>query len=107
MTKKEETKQEDMKQEVEEKVVMTADSKQSVKTGPRIYIGPSLRGVLTGTVYKSGLTPALEAAAEKIPAISELIVPLENLTKANRELSEPDSALRRIYQMAETYKRGE
>lgn len=74
---------------------------------PRIYIGPSLKGTITGTVYKTALAPALEEAIKELPAISELVVPLEHLTAANRELSEPDSVLRRIYKMAEDYKRGE
>ena len=74
---------------------------------PRIYIGPSFKGVTTGTVYKASLTPVLEAAIKEVPAFSELVVPLNRLLQANRELSIPDSALRRIYQMAEEYRRGE
>lgn len=81
--------------------------KVPVKACPRIYIGPSFRGVLTGTVYKTDLPPALENVIKKTPAISELVVPIEFLTEANRELSKTDSALRRIYQMAEEIKRGE
>lgn len=81
--------------------------KTTEKVSPRIYIGPSLKGVLTGTVYKTDLTPNLEAAVKKAPFIAELIVPLEHLTETNREFSDPDSALSRIYRMAEEYKRGE
>lgn len=98
MTKKEEADAENAK----------AAAKANVKlAGPRIYIGPSLKGTITGTVYKTALAPALEEAIKELPAISELVVPLEHLTAANRELSEPDSVLRRIYKMAEDYKRGE
>lgn len=85
----------------------SAAMKTTGKAGPRIYIGPSMRGAITGTVYKTELTPALEKAIKEVPAISELVVPLEYLTKANRELSEPDSALSRIYRITEEYKRGE
>lgn len=91
---------------------VTSESKLPVmepsnKTGSKIYIGPSLKGVTTGTVYRAGLTPALEAVIQNVPAVSELVVELERLPQANRELAHPDSVLRRIYQMAEKYERGE
>lgn len=103
MIKKEETTATEL---VEENKPDTVKS-SAKNSGPRIYIGPSLRGVTTGTVYKADLTPALAEVIKALPAISELVVPLGTLTTANRELSVPDSALRRIYQMAEDYKRGE
>lgn len=72
------------------------------------YIGPTFRGAAKGTVYNNGLPQALKEAIEAKPAISQLLVPVEGLPKANKSLADPDSALSRLYQVAEEHvKKGE
>lgn len=78
-----------------------------VKDVQKIYIGPSLRGVAHGTVFQNGLSPALEDMACRIPAVAELVVPINQLRQANRELEDPDSVLSRFFRMVETSKEGE
>ena len=68
---------------------------------PQIYIGPRFEGMVSGTVFKNGRPPVLEAAIKSFPVFAELIVPVSGLVQANKKLSNPDSALKRFYQMAE------
>lgn len=63
----------------------------------RIYIGPTLKGVTNGTVFNGDLPPMLQEAIKDIPAIGELVVPVTNLTAANKELANPKSALSRFW----------
>lgn len=72
----------------------------------RIYIGPTIKGVVNGTVFKGDLPPMLKEAIGAMPAIGELVVPVTNLTAANRELTNPKSALSRFYDMVK-FGRGE
>lgn len=73
----------------------------------RIYLGPNLKGVMRGTVFLNGLPPALEEAIRKMPVITELVIPVSNIRYANRELTDPDSALSRFYRAVESNKEGE
>lgn len=70
---------------------------------PKIYIGPRFEGMVSGTVFKNGRPPVLEAAIKSFPIFAELIVPVSGLVQANKELNKPDSALKRFYQMAEQH----
>lgn len=70
------------------------------KDASRVYIGPGFRGAVPGTVFTNGLTPALEGLVMEFPAAAELVVPVERLAGARRELSDPESALAGIYQAA-------
>lgn len=68
----------------------------------KIYIGPSIVNVVvTGTVFNGGITPKMEKEIANRPFLSDLIVPLETLVCAKKELRRSDSALSRIYQKAE------
>lgn len=52
-----------------------------------VYCGPTLPGVAKQfTVYRDGLPAALEAAKRETPALGGLIVPLEELPEAMRQL---------------------
>ena len=73
----------------------------------KIYIGPSLKGIARGTLFQNGLTPELKEKIQKMPAIAELVVPIERLRDANHELTDPDSALSRFFQIVEKNKEGE
>lgn len=73
----------------------------------RIYIGPSFRGVSSGTVYKSNaLPPALEAAINGNPTIKELVIPVTGLVEAKKQLQNPKSALSRFYEASKGYQEG-
>lgn len=72
----------------------------------KIYIGPTLRGMVSGTVFKGGFPPAFLEAAGKCPALKELAVPVNRLPQVNRELLDPDSAMSRFYRMAQEYRKG-
>ena len=85
----------------------TAKAKQSASNKPKIYVGPSFKGVVSGTVFTNGLTPSLSDAIKAVPAIAELVIPVCNLSEANKKLADPDSALSRIHRKASAYKKGE
>lgn len=71
--------------------------KEIKKQEPEVYIGPGFRGAVAGTVFKGGLTPALEELVRDIPAAAELVVPVRSLAGARRDLTDPGSALAGIY----------
>ncbi|MDO5391030.1 MAG: hypothetical protein Q4F24_08105 [Eubacteriales bacterium] len=67
----------------------------------RIYVGPPIRGVAVGTVFKNGLTPAMENAISKKPILKGLLVPVSRIQEVRRSLDTAGSALNRIYKEAE------
>lgn len=77
------------------------------KSTLRVYVGPSFKGVTRGTVFKNGLIPELQNAIANIPAIGELVIPVTDIVKANKELANPESALSRFYESAKSYGKGE
>lgn len=78
-----------------------------ISENKRIYIGPTFKGVVNGTVFKGDLPPMLQTAIKDLPAIGELIIPITDLVRANKELSIPKSSLNRFFEMAKKYGRGE
>ena len=63
-----------------------------------VYIGPSIRNVVsTGTIYNNGLPESLILKMNEQPVIKNLLVPVEGLADARKELTRPGSALRTIY----------
>ena len=101
MTKMDETAQTTVKPEK----AATIDKQN--KSNLRIYVGPSFKGVTKGTVFKNGLIPELQNAIAKMPAIGELVIPVNDIVKANKELANPESALSRFYESAKSYGKGE
>ncbi len=65
-----------------------------------MYIGPSFKGVTSRTIFRNGLTPQLEEAVGKTPAIKLLIVPISKLAKAQLELADKSSARATAYAVA-------
>lgn len=58
------------------------------------YVGPTLPGIVKeGTVYENGSDGALTQACKKMPALTDMIVTIDALPEALRELKIPDSAL--------------
>lgn len=77
--------------------------KQQAKaaTGPRVYCGPSIRGIAKQyTVFAGELPPALSEKAQAVPALASLIVPLERFADTRLALSNPESAEAAIYREA-------
>lgn len=58
------------------------------------YVGPTLPGIVKeDTVYENGSDGALMQACKKMPALTDMIVTVDALPEALRELKIPDSAL--------------
>ena len=76
----------------------TKTTKRTTQKETVMYIGPSIKNVVTtGTLYNNGLPEILKKEAEKQPAIKSLIIPMSELTAAQKELATPGSALKIIY----------
>lgn len=66
-----------------------------------MYLGPSVHGIIqSGTSYKNGLPPKAAALAALHPVFLELFVPVDGLARARKELAEPESRLRGVYEEA-------
>lgn len=68
---------------------MTAkkQKKAAADSGTAVYCGPTIPGVAKQfTFYRDGLPAALEDAKKETPALGGLIVPLEELPEAMRQL---------------------
>jgi hypothetical protein len=78
---------------------MTAKKKQqSAEEGTVVYCGPTIPGVAKHfTFYRDGLPAALEEAKEKTPALGGLLVPLEELPEAMRQLREGTGPIYTLY----------
>lgn len=68
-----------------------------------VYVGPSFKGAIRGTVYNNGLPDVLKEVIKEKPVIGELLVPISELPLANRELMDADSARNRIFRIANDY----
>lgn len=78
------------------------------KSEPIVYIGPAIyRTVMPGSVFLHGYTTALKKAAEKEPAISELLVPVSEVVKARNMLRDESSAMSACYRAAEAFNRAQ
>lgn len=97
-----------MSETKKEEVVKASESKtksrrEEVQKAAVVYIGPSIKGVVsTGTVYNNGLPELLIKKAVEQPVLNSLIVPVSKLSEAKRELSVSGSALATIYAKVET-----
>ncbi len=67
-------------------------------SGPVVYIGPSIRGVVqTSTIFKNGLSVAMKQKVKEIPLLREMLIPAADLGKRRRELRVKGSAARSCY----------
>lgn len=72
-----------------------------------VYIGPSIRHVVqAGTAFKGGYPPKVERALEKEPYLYDLMIPVDQLAEARKELRIPESSLAMLYRRAEGGKDG-
>lgn len=73
----------------------------STARGTVMYLGPSVHGIIqSGTSYKNGRPPKAAALAALHPVFLELFVPVDGLARARKELAEPGSRLRGVYEEA-------
>lgn len=76
------------------------------KTVRRIYVGPGFRGVAKGSIFEGEFPEHLKEEIRKLPAIGELMVEIEKLVEANKELSDKNSRLSALYSYVEKKKKG-
>jgi len=82
-------------------------AKAKTKSPAVVYCGPTLEGVAKQyTVYKGTPPEQLSSAARKMPAISELIIPLDKLADARRQINSKSGYMHRLYKaVQENYRR--
>lgn len=70
-----------------------------------VYVGPTVRGVAErNTVFNNGISESLEAAGEREAAFKNLIIPVEKLSAAQKDIDNKSGALWVFYQKAEQYR---
>ena len=77
-------------------------SKAAEAAGTVVYCGPSIKGVAKQfTAYNNGIPEGLKAATEKNKVLAALIVPLEDLPEAMRQLREKTGPIYALYRKAQ------
>lgn len=78
-------------EEIEEKVTESIEEKKNIKdkVEKRIYIGPTIAGIFSGTIFEGNKYPVyLEKALKEHPEIKNLLVPVNSeLAKKKANLS--------------------
>ena len=73
-------------------------SKAAGAAGTVVYCGPSIKGVARQyTAYNNGIPEGLKQAAEKNKILAALIVPLEDLPEAMRQLRQKSGRIYTLY----------
>lgn len=91
--KLEEKKEEPVKKQ--EAQVQTAESKPKTV----IWLGPPIKGVVSSNkIFKNGLHSDFTIFCEKLPAAKHLIVPINDVAKARKEIQTKDSTKYICYQ---------
>lgn len=73
------------------------------KTGPRVYCGPTVRGVVKQyTVFAGGIPKPLSDFIGKHPAAKVLLVPVEHFARTRQQLGNPASAEAILYHKIES-----
>ena len=73
-------------------------SKAAGAAGTVVYCGPSIKGVARQfTAYNNGIPEGLKAATEKNKVLAALIVPLEDLPEAMRQLRQKSGRIYTLY----------
>ena len=72
--------------------------KAAEAAGTVVYCGPSIKGVARQyTAYNNGIPEGLKQAAEKNKILAALIVPLEDLPEAMRQLRQRSGRIYTVY----------
>ena len=73
-------------------------SKAAGAVGTVVYCGPSIKGVARQfTAYNNGIPEGLKAATEKNKVLAAMIVPLEELPEAMRQLRQKSGRIYTLY----------
>ncbi len=93
-------------QKVEEKKkIIEKKPAKEMKEKILIYIGPTIKNVVTAnTIFNNGLPKLLKEEIKKQPLLNNLIIPVENLAKAKVELGIWGSGFDILYKKVNTYK---
>ena len=70
-------------------------SKAAEAAGTVVYCGPSIKGV--AKQYNNGIPEGLKAATEKNKVLAAMIVPLEELPEAMRQLRQKSGRIYTLY----------
>lgn len=85
------------KEETTQPKKKAAAKKAEVK--PVMYLGPDIRGVAShGCVYNNGFSKAITEKMEKIPAFRQLFVPIDELSRAQKDLQDKESSISICYE---------
>lgn len=78
---------------------MKATKKQEERVARTVvYIGPTIQGVARkNTVYNNGLPKGLVELQETMPILKNLVIGVDKLREARRDLGNPSSALSVVY----------
>lgn len=72
--------------------------KAAEAAGTVVYCGPSIKGVARQyTAYNNGIPEGLKQAAEKNKILAALVVPLEDLPEAMRQLRQRSGRIYTLY----------
>ena len=103
MSKKPETKTENSAQTTAPQSEGTPSAASESKTGPRVYCGPTVRGVVKQyTVFAGGIPKPLSDFIGKHPAAKVLLVPVEHFARTRQQLGNPASAEAILYHKIES-----
>lgn len=73
-------------------------SKAAGAAGTVVYCGPSIKGVARQfTAYNNGIPEGMKAATEKNKVLAAMIVPLEELPEAMRQLRQKSGRIYTLY----------
>lgn len=85
---------------VKEKEIERKEKEQEIEQ--MVYIGPSIRGIVTRfSAFYHGIPPGLKKAVKELPMLSSLLVPVKQYAQKKQEVEIQGTALHTIYQKAE------
>lgn len=87
----------------EEQVMTPAEEKKQEKKGNTVYLGPTITGVIKhSTVFQDGILPEkAQKCVSDFPMMRRLIVNIDEMADAVKELRKKQSALSTIYAQTE------
>ncbi len=79
-----------------------AKTKKAEQATPVVYCGPSIRGVAKQyTTYTNGIPTALAEAITRQPAMEGLVVPLDQLPEAMKNLRSGTGHISHLYRLVQ------